>query len=84
MKAALRIAIAASPLLLLGACATTDDMAGGPEPMRVVASDTVFVTDQAYIDTVNYLAKRRGTRVVWVNPPKKRVDRDTQQQVAGR
>ena len=83
MKASFRSALLASPLLLLGGCATTDEMAGGPGVTPLVA-DTQFVTDQDYIDTVNYLAKRRGTRVVWVNPPKKRVDRDTGEKVAGR
>jgi hypothetical protein len=84
MKASFRYALAAAPLLLLGACATTDEMAGAPRAMDVVATDTEFVTDEEYILTVNYLAKRRGTRVVWVNPPKVRVDRETRERVAGR
>ena len=78
-----RIPALLATLALLGACATTDEMAGGPGAGPLVA-DSEVVVDQEYVQTVNYIAKKRGLRVVWINPPKKRVDRDTQQQVAGR
>ena len=81
MKASFRYLLAAAPLLL-GACATTDEMAGGPAGTLV--ADTAVVVDEEYVQTVNHIAKKRGLRVVWVNPPTKKVDRDTRKQVAGR
>lgn len=38
-------------------------------------SKTTFVTDNEYVSQVEAVAQRRGVDVVWVNPPKQRVQR---------
>ena len=70
MKAYLCISLTAATLVLLSACASTQKTAYGDEPTREV--ETV-VQDHLYVATVEKIARERGTRVVWVNPPKKKV-----------
>lgn len=68
MNNVLKIASASILLLLLSGCASTQKTAYGNAPMQ---SETTVV-DQRYVSLVEHLARQRGTRVVWVNTPKKR------------
>jgi len=68
MKAFLSFALVSSSLLLLAACAST-----GTAYEKAPAQHETVVTDNTYVATVEYIAKQRGTRVMWVNPPKKRI-----------
>jgi hypothetical protein len=55
----------------LAGCASTSEYAS-----IAPSTDSSFVTDTKYIATVEELAKHRGIRVKWVNPPVKRVARN--------
>ncbi len=68
MKAILSFAVVSVPLLLLTACAST-----GTAYEKAPAQHETVVTDNVYVAVVEHIAKQRGTRVMWVNPPKKRV-----------
>ena len=68
MKAFLSFAVVSLTLLLLTACAST-----GTAYEKAPMQHKSVVTDNTYVATVEYIAKQRGTRVMWVNPPKKRI-----------
>lgn len=68
MKAFLSFTVVSLPLLLLTACAST-----GTAYQKAPMQHESVVTDNVYVAVVEQIAKQRGTRVVWVNPPKKRV-----------
>ena len=68
MKAFLSFTVVSSTLLLLTACAST-----GTAYEKAPPQHESVVTDNAYVSVVEHIAKQRGTRVMWVNPPKKRV-----------
>lgn len=68
MKAFLSFTVVSLALLLLTACAST-----GTAYEKAPAQHESVVTDNAYVAVVERIAKQRGTRVVWVNPPSKRV-----------
>ncbi|MEO6103847.1 MAG: hypothetical protein ABIP44_09455 [Pseudoxanthomonas sp.] len=68
MKAFLSFSLVSPALLLLTACAST-----GTAYEKAPAQHESVVTDGVYVAVVEHIAKGRGTRVVWVNPPKKRV-----------
>ncbi|MGH8061373.1 MAG: hypothetical protein ACREO7_05085 [Pseudoxanthomonas sp.] len=68
MKAFLSFTVVSLPLLLLAGCAST-----GTAYEKAPAQRESVVTDTTYVAVVEQLAKQRGTRVMWVNPPKKRV-----------
>lgn len=68
MKAFLSFTVVSLTLLLLTACAST-----GTAYEKAPAQHENVVTDNTYVAVVEYIAKHRGTRVVWVNPPKKRI-----------
>ena len=70
MKTFLSFTVVSSALLLLTACAST-----GTAYEKAPAQHESVVTDDAYVAVVEYIAKHRGTRVMWVNPPKKRIER---------
>lgn len=70
MKAWLSSSLLLAPLLLLTGCASTQKTAYGDAPPQ---SHETIVQDDRYVVLVETIAKQRGTRVVWVNPPKKRV-----------
>jgi 2-iminoacetate synthase ThiH len=69
MKAYLRVSLLLASPFLLVACASTQGTAYGEKP----AVNENVVQDAVYVATVENIAKQRGTRVVWVNPPYKRV-----------
>jgi hypothetical protein len=54
----------------LAGCASTSEYAS-----VAPSTDSRFVTDKQYIAAVEEMAKHRGIRVQWVNPPAKRVAR---------
>lgn len=68
MKAFLSLTLVSPVLLLLTACAST-----GTAYEKAPAQHERIVTDDAYVAVVEHIAKGRGTRVMWVNPPKKRI-----------
>ena len=68
MKAFLSFTVVSSTLLLLTACAST-----GTAYEKAPTRHESMVTDNTYVSVVEHIAQQRGTRVVWVNPPKKRV-----------
>ncbi len=70
MKALSSSLLLAAPLLLLSGCASTQKTAYGDAPAH---STETIVEDGRYVALVEAIAKQRGTRVVWVNRPKKRV-----------
>jgi hypothetical protein len=61
---AVRIVMGGIALAMLASCATTSDLAG---------NDVRIVQDDEYVAIVEEIAKRRGVRVQWVNPPDRRV-----------
>ncbi|WP_411834418.1 hypothetical protein [Pseudoxanthomonas mexicana] len=71
MNRLLRIALPVLSVLLLPACAGTQQMARST-PAAQPQNQTVITTDGAYIAYVERIAKRRGIQVNWVNPPLKR------------
>lgn len=70
MKSLLEIATLSLGLSLLAGCASTQNTtyreAAPPTPGSMVV-------DQRYVAIVENVAKNRGTRVMWVNKPVKRV-----------
>ena len=68
MKSFLNLTVGSLALMLLTACAST-----GTAYEKAPMQDESVVTDNVYVATVDYIAKQRGTEVMWVNPPKKRV-----------
>ena len=68
MKVFLSVSIVSLGLLLLTSCAST-----GTAYEKAPPKHESMETDKLYVATVEHFAKQRGTRVVWVNVPKKRV-----------
>ncbi|RZA31261.1 MAG: hypothetical protein EOP92_32120 [Lysobacteraceae bacterium] len=54
---------------LLPACASTQQAGYANAPMR----SEVIVEDARYVALVESMAKQRGTKVMWVNAPRKRM-----------
>lgn len=54
---------------LLAGCASTQTARTSDAPLMQRQTQV----DEEYVGYVNTVAKQRGTRVVWVNPPKKTV-----------
>lgn len=73
MNMLLRFACAGLLLAGLGACTSTHYLAEArPDPKAAPVSAAQSMPDARYIATVEYVARRRGVEVVWVNPPRKR------------
>jgi hypothetical protein len=70
MKASLRIAAISFAVMLLGACAGTQEMTSTGAPAPDLQDRPEPTSDQLYIAYVERIAKRRGIHVTWVNPPK--------------
>lgn len=69
----LRIAVASLAVLMLAGCASMDERSSSRvAPQR---TGTVIDTDADYVARVEAVARRRGIEVVWVNTPKKRIQR---------
>lgn len=72
MKFFPRISLVLLCVLLLAGCASTQQAAYRAAPVR----QEKMVTDATYVAIVENVAKQRGTRVIWVNTPKKRIARE--------
>lgn len=73
MKTLLRIATLSFGLVLLVGCASTKT-AYREAPPQHRASGFSMEVDERYVTLVENIAKQRGTRVMWVNKPTKRVN----------
>ena len=73
MKTLLRIATLSFGLVLLVGCASTKT-AYREAPPQHRASGFSMEVDERYVTLVENIAKQRGTRVMWVNKPVKRVN----------
>lgn len=56
----------------LGGCATTGDSSYASQSPR----DEAFPVDAVYMQTVAAAARDRGVDVRWINPPRRRAERD--------
>ena len=70
MKALIGFGIAGVVLLAMPGCTTTRQAMAAPQP----ASSAIEDQDGHYVAIVEYVAKQRGTKVIWVNPPRKQKD----------
>jgi len=71
MNASCRMAVLSLAVLGLAACAGTQTKTTYvPEPKPASIMDN----DEAYMDYVERVARRRGIEVVWVNLPRKTAD----------
>lgn len=66
----IRLLAAALATAAIAGCATTRETAQRP----VAESGSQIATDSAYIEQVERVARTRGVRVVWVNPPVRRIE----------
>ena len=74
MNTMLKVAVVSVGSLLLSACASTQYVTQASQPAAQPAAPVQSSkgdTDSRYVAVVEHIAKQRGTRVVWVNPPKK-------------
>lgn len=69
MKTVLRLALLLLPLAGLAACATTDDQRAASMP-----HPSLQTQDHQYVSRVEEVARKRGVRVAWINPPMNRDD----------
>lgn len=70
MKKYLYPSLLSTALVLLCGCASTAKTTYRESPPPKPGT---MIQDQRYVMTVETIARQRGTQVVWVNPPKKRV-----------
>lgn len=68
MKTLLRISTLSLGILLLAGCASTRT---AYRPMSPTPGSVV--TDDRYVAIVEHVARQRGAKVMWVNPPTKKV-----------
>lgn len=71
MNVRFRFVVLSLSALALTACASMDERS-----TLAPQSHSGYVQDGEYVAAVEYVAKRRGVKVLWVNPPERRVDRD--------
>ena len=63
------LGLAVAMVATLAGCATTDDRYASP-------GHAGSLHDTEYMKVVEQMAKPRGVKVVWVNPPERRVPAD--------
>jgi hypothetical protein len=68
-----RLAFISPGLLILAGCASTSEP--GLDPSLATTQTERGNYDKRYVATVQHLADERGTRVIWVNPPRKKEKR---------
>lgn len=78
MNALLRFAAAGVAVAGLAACAGTHSLARADAKPEARPATTQVVGDAEYVAAVEYIARRRGVEVHWVNPPKRRVSTPNQ------
>jgi hypothetical protein len=64
-----RMAVLATAATLLAACASTGGEKTSYAPQAKSVPETRVATDDAYMARVEFLARRRGINLTWVNPP---------------
>ncbi len=74
MNALLRLVPLGIVAVVATGCASSHRLADAPRPAQppATAAGSDIQTDAVYVATVEYIARRRGVEVVWVNPPLKR------------
>lgn len=73
MNALLRFAAAGVAVAGLTACAGTQQFAVADAAPAARPATSQAMGDAEYVATVEYIARRRGVEVHWVNPPSRRV-----------
>lgn len=71
MNTLLRCCILCAAVLLMVACASHGTMQS--QPAVAATTPDGYEQDTRYIHAVEYVARRRGVEVHWVNPPLKRI-----------
>lgn len=71
MNTLLRCCIPCAAALLMAACASHGTMRS--QPAATATTPAAYEQDTRYIQAVEYVARRRGVEVHWVNPPLKRM-----------
>ena len=69
MNTLLRCCIPCAAALLMAACASHGTMHS--QPAAAATTQDGFEQDTQYMQAVEYVARRRGVEVRWVNPPLK-------------
>ncbi|MCY7312956.1 MAG: hypothetical protein LH491_04835 [Pseudoxanthomonas sp.] len=69
MKTLLRTVLSFAFLVLLAACAGTQQISRTPAPAASPVTATKTTDTDAYIARVEAIARRRGVQVLWVNRP---------------
>lgn len=72
MNTLLRCCTLCATALLLSACASHGTMLDQPA-VATSTDDSGYQQDVRYMQAVEYVARRRGVEVRWVNPPLKRM-----------
>ena len=73
MNTLLRCCILCATALLLAACASHGTMRHQPAAAAAPTASDGLQQDARYMQAVEYVARRRGVEVRWVNPPLKRM-----------
>jgi hypothetical protein len=73
MNTLLRFAAVGAAVAALSACASTHtQLAKAPAPAPAQHEPGTLIEDTVYMGRVEHIARSRGVRVRWVNPPLKR------------
>ncbi len=76
MNTSVRALMGMLALLALCACASTSaQLAQAPQAEPAATSERAGRIDQQYVAQVEHIAKLRGVRVQWVNPPVKQPEK---------
>ena len=67
----LRMALLSVSAVLLTACASTGEKTSYVPQVRSAYPESQIAADDAYMARVEFLARRRGINLTWVNPPRK-------------
>lgn len=62
--------------LSLAGCATTESVSRDGKVLELPQGRMVLRVDREYVARIEAIARQQGTRVHWVNPPLKRVERE--------
>ena len=73
MNTLFRCSIGCAAALLLTACASHGTMRHQPAAAAAPTASDGLQQDPRYMQAVEYVARRRGVEVRWVNPPLKRM-----------
>lgn len=82
MRTSHQAALIAASAVLLTACASSGGMASS-QPASSYHPPEKVTRDERYVAMVERVARRRGVKVHWINPPTRRVDAAGQADEAG-